>query len=100
MRDYVGEFAAIPEDANKKIMLASLGAGKQTSAAHPISSESDPIAPRQFRPGHTAFIPMQDDRVVGLPFIFVSTFEREKSNSTLLDDEGPPMTCSTVNNRA
>jgi hypothetical protein len=29
MRDYVGEFAAMSEDADKKIVLASFGAGKQ-----------------------------------------------------------------------
>src|SRR5437588_9790859 len=68
MRDYIGELAAISEDANKEIMLASAGTGEQALATCPISSESDPIVPGQFRPRRAAFIPMQDDRIVGRPF--------------------------------
>src|SRR5271166_1389018 len=68
MRDYVCEFAAISEDADKEIVLASFGAGEQALAARLKSPKSDPIVPGQFRPRRQAFIPMQDDRVIRRPF--------------------------------
>jgi hypothetical protein len=82
MRDYIGEFAAISEDANKEIVLAGLGAGEQTLATCSISPEADPIVPGQFRPQHAAFIPMQDDRVVGPPFHYCLPAWRDENNST------------------
>src|ERR1700704_1482827 len=64
MRDHVGEFAAVSENADKKIVLASFGAGEQTLATFPISPKSNPIGPGQLRPRVPARIPMQDDGVL------------------------------------
>ena len=49
MRDYVREFAAMSEDADKKIVLASFGADEQDLAARANSPKSDPVLPGQFR---------------------------------------------------
>src|SRR6516164_7619529 len=99
MRNYVGELAAISEDANKEIVLVSFGTGEQTLAAYPISPELNPIAPRQFCPRHAVFIPMQDDRFVGRPFHSCLLAWRMRAIPRFLA-MGPPMTSITVENRA
>src|SRR5947209_4978059 len=65
VRDHITELAAISEDTNKKVMLASLGAGQHADASLAHAPKPNPIAPGQLRPCGLAFIPMQDDCVVG-----------------------------------
>jgi hypothetical protein len=89
MRDYVCELAAISEDADKEIVLASFGAGEQALATCLKSPKSDPIVPGQFRPRRPTFIPVQDDRIIRRPFhrgLPASRFENQSQAILALGD--------------
>src|SRR6266849_4160490 len=68
MRDHVGELAIISENTDKEVMLAGFCAGKQAAASLAKAPEPNPVSPGQLRPCGAAFLPMQDDRVLGSPF--------------------------------
>src|ERR1700722_14902417 len=72
VRDHVVELAAVAEDTDQEVMLAGLGAGQQAEAADAQSAKAHPVLPRQLVPRGLAFVPMQDDGVVGSALHVVS----------------------------
>src|SRR5262245_1757635 len=89
VRDHVGEVAAISKHTDEEVMLTSFSAGQQTGTSFAKSSESNPVPPRQFRPRSLAFIPMQDDRVVGSSFHRLSRPDVMTAISGLPELRGP-----------
>ncbi len=87
MRDRVAQLAAIPKNADEKIVLAGLSAGQQAEATVAQSPEPNPLAPGQFGPTGPVFVPMQDDRVAG------SSLHRPLPTSLMANSQ---LACGTI----
>src|SRR5215218_8855747 len=65
VRDHVGQFATVAQNAHDKVMLASLCTGEQAIPSFAQPPKSNPITPGQLHPRRPAFLPMQDNGAVG-----------------------------------
>src|SRR5262249_29296780 len=68
MRNGIAELAAASQHAYKKVMLTGCGTDQHADVPFAQPAKSNPVAPREPGPRSDAFIPMQDDGVVGSPF--------------------------------
>src|SRR5947207_3132053 len=62
----MGELAVVAENTDEKIMLAGYRAGEQCLTLLTEAAKPHPLLPGKLGPRRSAFIPVQDDGVIGL----------------------------------